>query len=176
MKSRDAAAKTRDDQESAQEVGAAYNRHREIITSLKDLLSRYDAVKSLEQLADRFDKSAAGQLELYLQTSQVIRNARERQKAWLTPQQVTRLTALRDAMKTTHDAAQTEMRTNMEAMTAAMKGATADTNQLKQHFQAMHAAMGRAHWAMLSATVSGTRKVSSRMPSRFSALRVAGEL
>jgi len=69
----------------------------------------------------------------------------------LTPQQVTRLTALRDAAKTSHDAAQTESRTHMDAMTAVMNGATPDTNQLKQHFQAMHTAMGRAHWAMLSA-------------------------
>ena len=69
----------------------------------------------------------------------------------LTPQQVTRLTALRDAMKTAHDAAHTEMRTHMEALSTAMKAATPDTNSMKQHFQAMLQAMGRAHWSMLSA-------------------------
>jgi len=69
----------------------------------------------------------------------------------LTPQQVTRLTALRDAMKTAHEAAHTEMRTHMEALSTAMKAATPDTNSMKQHFQAMQQAMGRAHWSMLSA-------------------------
>jgi len=69
----------------------------------------------------------------------------------LTPQQVTRLTALRDASKSAHDAAETDMRTHMEAMSTVMKAANPDTTQLKQHFQAMQAAAGKAHWAMLSA-------------------------
>ena len=69
----------------------------------------------------------------------------------LTPQQVTRLTALRDASKSAHDAAQTDMQTHMEALSTVMKAANPDTTQLKQHFQAMQAAMGKAHWAMLSA-------------------------
>lgn len=69
----------------------------------------------------------------------------------LTAQQVTRLTALRDAAKTAHDAAHAEMQTHMEALQTAMKAASPDTNQLKQHFQAMHTAMGRAHWSMLTA-------------------------
>jgi len=68
----------------------------------------------------------------------------------LTPQQVTRLTALRDAMKTSHDAAHAEMQTHMGAMATVMKAAAPDSTQLKLHFQGMHAAMGRAHWAMLS--------------------------
>jgi LTXXQ motif family protein len=69
----------------------------------------------------------------------------------LTPQQVTRLTALRDAAKAAHDAAQTDMRTHMDAMAQTMKANAPDTTALKQHFQATQAAMGRAHWAMLSA-------------------------
>jgi hypothetical protein len=69
----------------------------------------------------------------------------------LTRQQVTRLTALRDASKSAHDAAQTDMQTHMEAMSTVMKAANPDTTQLKQHFQAMQAVMGKAHWAMLSA-------------------------
>lgn len=69
----------------------------------------------------------------------------------LTPVQVTRLTALRDAAKTAHDAAHSDMQTHMDAMAQTMKAAAPDTNALKQHFQAAQAAMGRAHWAMLSA-------------------------
>lgn len=78
----------------------------------------------------------------------------------LTPQQVTRLTALRDAAKAAHDAAQTEMQTHMQAMTQAMKAAAPDTNQLKTHFQAMHAAMGRAHWAMLAAAAQARAQLT----------------
>jgi hypothetical protein len=36
-------------------------------------------------------------------------------------------------------------------MATLMKAAAPDSAKLKQHFQGMHAAMGRAHWAMLSA-------------------------
>jgi Spy/CpxP family protein refolding chaperone len=69
----------------------------------------------------------------------------------LTPQQVTRLTALRDAAKTAHDAAHSGMETHMAALAQTMKANAPDTAALKQHFQEAHAAMGRAHWAMLSA-------------------------
>ncbi len=72
----------------------------------------------------------------------------------LTPVQVTRLTALRDAAKTAHDAAHTDMRAHMEAMAQTMKASVPDTTALKQHFQAAQAAMGRAHWAMLSAAAA----------------------
>ncbi len=69
----------------------------------------------------------------------------------LTPQQVTRLTALRDATQKTHDAAHTEMQMHMGEMAKAMEAAAPDTVQVKTHFQAAQAAMGRAHWSMLSA-------------------------
>jgi LTXXQ motif family protein len=69
----------------------------------------------------------------------------------LTPQQVTRLTALRDAAKTAHDAAHAGMQTHMAALAQTMKANAPDTTALKQHFQEAHAAMGRAHWVMLSA-------------------------
>ena len=72
----------------------------------------------------------------------------------LTPVQVTRLTALRDAAKTAHDAAMTDMQTHMAGMAQTMKAAAPDTNGLKQHFQEAQAAMGRAHWAMLSAAAA----------------------
>jgi hypothetical protein len=69
----------------------------------------------------------------------------------LTPQQVTRLTALRDAAKTAHDAAHAGMQTHMGALAQTMKANAPDTTALKQHFQEAQAAMGRAHWAMLVA-------------------------
>jgi hypothetical protein len=69
----------------------------------------------------------------------------------LTPQQVTRLTALQDAAKTAHDAAAAEGHAHMQALAQAMQAATPDTAQVKLHFQGAHSAMGKAHWAMLAA-------------------------
>jgi len=43
------------------------------------------------------------------------------------------------------------MQTHMGEMAKAMEAATPDTVQVKTHFQAAQAAMGRAHWSMLSA-------------------------
>lgn len=69
----------------------------------------------------------------------------------LSAQQVTRLTALRDAAQQAHDAAAAEAKTHMGEMTKAMDDAKPDTAQMKTHFQAAQTAMGRAQWAMLSA-------------------------
>ena len=69
----------------------------------------------------------------------------------LTAAQVTRLTALRDAAKTAHDAAQADLKTHHTAVMQAMNANAPDTVALRQHFQAAHTAMGNAHWAMLRA-------------------------
>jgi hypothetical protein len=83
----DAAARAGDPAKSEKEVGEAYIRHREILDSLKGLLAKYDAVKSLDQVAERLDKAARIQLELHLVTKQLIHNALERQKPTLSPVQ-----------------------------------------------------------------------------------------
>jgi Spy/CpxP family protein refolding chaperone len=70
----------------------------------------------------------------------------------LTDQQASKLTALRDAAKTAHDAAMGEMHTHMQEMMPLMSAATPDTAQIKPHFQAALAAMAKAHWAMLVAS------------------------
>jgi len=69
----------------------------------------------------------------------------------LTPDQVTRLTALRDAAMKARDAAQAEAMTHVSELGQAADAAQPDTAALKTHFQAAHAAMGKAHWAMLAA-------------------------
>lgn len=69
----------------------------------------------------------------------------------LTAAQVTRLTAIQDAAKAAHDAAQAEHKTHLDAVVQAMKAAAPDTNVMRTHFQAAHAAGGKAHWVMLSA-------------------------
>jgi len=70
----------------------------------------------------------------------------------LTAQQITRLTALRDAFKTAHDAAQAGAKTHMDALHQVLQANAPDTAALRQHFQAAHSAMGNAHFAMLRAT------------------------
>ena len=68
----------------------------------------------------------------------------------LTGDQVTRLTALREGAKTAHDAAMADAITHMKELETAANAPQADTLTLKTHFQAAHAAMGKAHWAMLA--------------------------
>src|SRR4051794_35957668 len=60
----DAAARADDETKSSAEVQVAYDRPREILDSLKSLLSRHDAVRNLDQAADRLEKFAKNQLEL----------------------------------------------------------------------------------------------------------------
>jgi hypothetical protein len=84
----------------------------------------------------------------------------------LTPQQVTRLTALRDAARQAHDAAAAEAKTHMGEMATAMNAAKPDTTQMKTHFQAAQAAMGRAHWAMLSAAAQARGTLSDLQRGR----------
>ena len=69
----------------------------------------------------------------------------------LTADQVTRLTALRDAAQTAHDRAADAAKTHAAALAKVMDAAAPDTAAARQHFQAAHQAMGDAHWAMLRA-------------------------
>ena len=70
----------------------------------------------------------------------------------LTDQQVSKLTALRDAAKTAHDAAMKDMQTHLQEMLPLLQAASPDTAKIKPHFQAAQAAMANAHWAMLVAS------------------------
>lgn len=70
----------------------------------------------------------------------------------LTSDQVTRLTSIQNSAKSAHDAAAVDMKTHMGAVSHAFQGAAAsDTTALRPHFEAAHAAMGKAHWSMLVA-------------------------
>lgn len=69
----------------------------------------------------------------------------------LSPQQVARLTALRDAAQAAHGSAMTDAQHHLQAVEHQLDAVPLDTAALKVHFEAAHAAMGQAHWAMLSA-------------------------
>ena len=70
----------------------------------------------------------------------------------LTPDQVGRLTALRDGAKATRDAAMAEAETHLKELEQVANAAKSDTAALKTHFQAAHTAMGKAHWTMLASS------------------------
>ena len=69
----------------------------------------------------------------------------------LTADQVSKLTAIRDSAKAAHDAAGSDFKTHMDELSQAFQTASPDTAALRPHFDAAQAAMGKAHWAMLSA-------------------------
>jgi heavy-metal resistance protein len=71
----------------------------------------------------------------------------------LTPDQVTRLTALRDGVKTAHEAAEAEAQAHIKELDQAANAPQPDTVALKTHFQAAHAAMGKVHWLALATAV-----------------------
>src|SRR5262245_6721770 len=65
----EAAGKAPDPKAADSEKEKAYARHREIIEELKGLIDRRDAISSLEQAADRLEKTAGDQTDLYLTSS-----------------------------------------------------------------------------------------------------------
>ena len=71
----------------------------------------------------------------------------------LTSDQVTRLSSLRKAAQAGQEAAMAEGKNHAQAVQQAAAGPTPDTVALKTHFEAAHAAMGKAHWLALVSAV-----------------------
>jgi len=71
----------------------------------------------------------------------------------LTADQVKRLTALRDSAQARQAAAMADAKPHFQALEEQSGTATPDTAALRKHFEAAHAAMGRAHWVMVTAAV-----------------------
>ncbi len=84
----------------------------------------------------------------------------------LTPQQVTRLTVLRDAAKTAHDAAHAQARTQMQALSQTLAADAPDTVAARRQFRAAHDAMGRAHWTMLAAAAQAKAALTDAQRGR----------
>jgi Spy/CpxP family protein refolding chaperone len=84
----------------------------------------------------------------------------------LTDQQVTKLTALRDAAKTAEGAARDDAEKHGREMETAFASPSPDTTALKTHFQAMHAAMGKAHWTMLTAAAQARAVLTDTQRAR----------
>jgi len=84
----------------------------------------------------------------------------------LTSQQVTRLTALRDAAKTAHDAAEADGKAHMGALAQAMQASAPDTGAVRLHFQGAHVAMGKAHLTMLTAAAQAKALLTDEQRGR----------
>lgn len=84
----------------------------------------------------------------------------------LTPQQITKLTTLRDAAKATHDASGAGVKTHMDAIAQAWTAAAPDTAALRSHFLAAHEGMGKAHWAMLAAAAQARSVLTAEQRAR----------
>ncbi len=84
----------------------------------------------------------------------------------LTPQQVARLTALRDGSKGAHDAAAADAKMHMDGVGQALNVASPDTGVVKMHFQAAHTAMGKAMWAMLAAAAQARAVLTDEQRAR----------
>jgi Spy/CpxP family protein refolding chaperone len=84
----------------------------------------------------------------------------------LSAQQVARLTAIRDAAKTAHEAAQAEAKAHMGALGQAMQANAPDTSSVRVHFQAAHAAMGQAHLTMLTAAAQAKAVLTDEQRGR----------
>lgn len=69
----------------------------------------------------------------------------------LTSDQISKLTTIQSSAKATHDAAAAGFKTHFDAVTQGFQSASPDTAALRRHYEEAHAAMGKAHWAMVVA-------------------------
>lgn len=89
-----------------------------------------------------------------------------REALGLTDQQAAKLTALRDGAKGAVDAAHADMEKHGRELGAVFATPNPDTTQLKAHFQAMQAAMAKAHWATLTAAAQARAVLTDTQRAR----------
>lgn len=87
----------------------------------------------------------------------------------LSADQVGRLTALRTATQTAQDAAMSEAKTHLQELEQVANAPAPDTSVLKTHFQAAHAAMGKAHWLALASAVQGRAALNDAQRTKLKA-------
>jgi len=87
----------------------------------------------------------------------------------LTADQVGRLTTLRAATQAAQDAAMGEAKAHMQELEQAANAAAPDTGAMKTHFQAAHAAMGKAHWLALASAVQSRAVLTDSQRAKLKA-------
>jgi hypothetical protein len=75
----DEAAHAADKERSAGALDEAYTQHREIVAKMKELLSRYDSLRSLDDAAERLERESQAELELQLLSAHVLERLRREQ-------------------------------------------------------------------------------------------------
>lgn len=93
----------------------------------------------------------------------------------LTPDQISKLTAIQTSAKSAHDAAAADIKTHLDGVSQTFQTASPDTTTLRTHFEAAHAAMGRAHWAMLSAAAQARAALTDAQRQKIDAWVTAME-
>jgi hypothetical protein len=93
----------------------------------------------------------------------------------LTSDQVTKLTGIQTSSKSAHDAAAADFKTHFDAVNQAFQAASPDTAALRPHFEEAHAAMGKAHWAMLSAAAQARAVLTDAQRQKVDAAVTAME-
>ena len=81
----EAAAVAKTEKQSDEAYEKAYANHRQVLDALHEMVARHDAIKSLEQAADRFEQHAKKEFELHVQSGQSIRDLIESSKPDLSP-------------------------------------------------------------------------------------------
>ena len=79
------ASNAKDEKDSEEAYDKAHQNHRQVVRALHEMVARFDAIKTLEQAADRLDKYAKSQLEMHLATGQSIRDLIEMSNPDLSP-------------------------------------------------------------------------------------------
>lgn len=87
----------------------------------------------------------------------------------LTTDQVSQLTALRDAAKAAYDRAAAQSKAPLEALANMFAAAAPDTAVARRHFQSAHQAMGDAHWAILRSAALARAVLTDGQRSRVQA-------
>src|SRR2546425_5624098 len=87
----------------------------------------------------------------------------------LTSDQVARLNTLRNAAETEKEAAMADAKGHVQAMQQAAAGPSPDTVALKTHFEAAHAAMGKAHWLSLVSAVQAKAVLNDAQRTKLKA-------
>src|SRR5262249_21423536 len=85
-----AAAKNEQEKKNANDkqsdsLEKAQDSHQAVLDALQEMAARFDAVKTLDQAADRFEEHARTQLQLHLRSNQAIRDMIDDAKPDLPP-------------------------------------------------------------------------------------------
>jgi len=87
----------------------------------------------------------------------------------LTPDQISRLTAIQNSAKSAHDAAAADIKTHLGGVSQTFQAASTDTTAMLPDFEAAHAAMGRGNWAKVAAAAQARAALTDAQRQKIDA-------